>query len=374
MHPLVRLPVLATETTETIYAYRPVGDTDHDLVHHQAGPPIGDRIVVGGRILDTSGHPVTGNLVEIWQANSAGRYVDSADQYGAPVDPNFTGAGRCLTDRNGSYRFLTIMPEDRSDAWHPPHIHFSVMGKALTQRLITRMYFPENPLLNEDPVVQAVPEPQRSRLVARLDQSIGVNGWARKYRFDVVLPEVPYVDGADDAPEPDRGQTPTQTIGEFFAAALLRPELQSSTHEGDLTAIELAGAVYDGAGQPVPHAMIETWQPDPEGTRNGHFTRTGTGSTGRYWLRTARPGRIPGSTSAPHLGLSLFTAGFNDRLATRVYLSDDPYDNITDPVLAALSADRRYTLLAHPEPSGPILRYHFDIRLQGSAETVFFRV
>ena len=119
--------------------------------------------------------------------------------------------------------------------------------------------------------------------------------------------------------------------------------------------------------------MIETWQPDPNGIRTGYFTRTGTGSSGHYRLRTARPRRAPDSAGAPHLGLSLFAPGLNDRLATRAYLADDPYNNTTDPVLAALPADRRQTLLAHPEPGGPITRYRFDIRLQGSAETVFFR-
>jgi protocatechuate 3,4-dioxygenase beta subunit len=380
MHSLVRLPVLASEATGPISGYGPIGDSDHDLIHQHAGTPIGERIVVSGRLLDSSGRPVTKNLVEIWQANSAGRYTDFADHYDAPPDPNFTGTGRCLTDADGWYRFITIMPgshiwEDRCDAWRPPHIHFSVMGGAFSQRLVTQMYFPGDPLLREDPVVQAVPEPQRLRLVSRLDHSIGENGWARGYRFDIVLPDVPYADhGPGDGPVLDTGRTPSQTIGPFFAHALLRPELQSSTHDSDLTAIELMGAVFDGAGRPVPHAMIETWEPDPEGTRNGHFARTGTGSSGHFGLRTARPGRTPGSSSAPHIGLSLFVSGLNDRVVTRVYLADDPYDNITDPVLTALPVDRRSTLLAQPEPSGPITRYRFDITLQGNDETVFFLV
>jgi protocatechuate 3,4-dioxygenase beta subunit len=382
MHSLVRLPILATETTGPVSGCGPIGDSDHDLIQQHAGIPIGERIVVSGRLLDNSGHPITQTLVEIWQANSAGRYTDLTDHYDAPLDPNFTGTGRCLTDAEGWYRFTTIMPgsrpwEDRCDAWRPPHIHFSVTGGAFNQRLITQMYFPGDPLLREDPVVQAVPEPQRSRLISRLDHAIGVNGWARGYRFDIVLPNAQCTRSAG---QPDNGsgptvyRTPPQTIGAFFAPALLRPELQSSTHDSDVTAIELTGAVYDGAGRPVPHAMIETWQPDPENAGNGHFIRTGTGSSGHYRLRTARPGRIPGSSSAPNIELSLFAAGLNDRVVTRAYLADDPSGNATDPLLAGLLAGRRYTLLAHPEPSGPIARYRFDISLQGNGETVFFLI
>ena len=382
MNSLVRLPVRATETTGPVSGYGPIGDSDHDLIHQHAGTPIGERIVVSGRLLANSGLPITQTLVEIWQANSAGRYTDLADHYDAPLDPNFTGTGRCLTDADGWYRFTTIMPgshpwEDRCDAWRPPHIHFSVMGAAFNQRLITQMYFPGDPLLREDPVVQAVPEPQRPHLISRLDHAIGENGWARGYRFDIVLPDAQFT-RSDSHSENGSGlkayRTPSQTIGPFFAPALLRPEWRSSTRDSDLTAIELTGTVYDGARRPVPHAMIETWQPDPEGNGNGHFTRTGTGTGGHYRLRTAPPRRTPGSSSAPHIGLSLFASGLNDRVVTRAYLADDPYGITTDPVLAALPTARRHTLLAHLESSSPITRYRFDISLQGNDETVFFLI
>jgi protocatechuate 3,4-dioxygenase beta subunit len=373
MHALVRLPVLATEPTGPITGYRPTSNSDHVLIHQHPGMPIGERIVVSGRLLDNTARPITRNLVEIWQANSAGRYTAHTDDYDAPLDPNFTGTGRCLTDTDGWYRFTTIMPgshpwTDRCDAWRPPHIHFSVMGTTFDQRLITQMYFPGDPLLREDPIAQAVPEPQRSLLVSRLDHAIGENGWARGYRFDIVLPDGPHASsdgGPDGRPAPDTWQTPPQTIGPFFSPALLRPEWHDCTHDSDLTAIELTGTVYDGARNPVPHAMIEIWQPDAEGTSNGHFTRTGTGSSGRYRLRTARPRRIPGSISAPHIAVSLFAAGINDRVVTRAYLTGDASGNTTDPVLASLPADRRRTLLAHPEPDSPSTRYRFDITLQG---------
>lgn len=162
-------------------------------------------------------------------------------------------------------------------------------------------------------------------------------------------------------------------IGPFFAPPLLRPHWHNSTPGNDPTAIELTGTIYDGARKPVPHAMIETWQPDPAATSNGHFTRTSTGSSGHYRLRTTRPRRTPTSAdAAPRIALSLFTSGLNDRVSTRVYLADDPSGNATDPVLAALPADRRHTLRAHSEPSGPTTRYRFDITLQGNDETVFF--
>ncbi|GAA3056110.1 hypothetical protein GCM10010464_21120 [Pseudonocardia yunnanensis] len=382
MHALVRLPDCATETTGPITGFGPTSDSEHVLIHQHAGTPIGERIVVSGRVLDTSGRPITRNLVEIWQANSAGRYAAPADHYDGPLDPNFTGTGRCLTDTDGWYRFTTIMPgshrsDHRCDAWRPPHIHFSVMGTTFNQRLITQMYFPGDPLLREDPIVQAAPEPQRSHLISRLDHAIGENGWARGYRFDIVLPDVPHPLPAHrphTAPVSDTWQTPPQTIGPFFAPALLRSHWHNAAHDNDPIAIELTGTVYDGAGKPVPHTLIETWQPDPRGNSNGQFTRTSTGSTGHYRLRTARPRTNAATDAAPHIALSLFTSGLNDRVITRVYLADDPSGNATDPVLAALPADRRRTLLAHPERTDLTTRYRFDIALQGNEETVFFRV
>jgi protocatechuate 3,4-dioxygenase beta subunit len=383
MHALIRLPDALTETTGPITGFGPISDSEHVLTHQYAGTPIGERIVVSGRVLDTSGRPIAGNLVEIWQANSAGRYAAPADHYDAPLDPNFTGTGRCLTDTNGWYRFTTIMPgshrsDHRCDAWRPPHIHFSIMGATFDQRLITQMYFPGDPLLREDSIVQAVPEPQRSHLFSRLDHAVGESGWARGYRFDIVLPATrrPFSEhGPHPGAAPDTWRTPPQTIGPFFAPALLRPHWHNSVADSDPTAIELTGTVYDGARKPVPHAMIETWQPDPAAPSKGHFTRTSTGSSGHYRLLTARPRRTPTSAdAAPHIALSLFASGLNDRVITRVYLADDPSGNAADPVLAALPTDRRRTLLAHPEGSGPTARYRFDITLQGDEETVFFLV
>jgi protocatechuate 3,4-dioxygenase beta subunit len=164
-----------------------------DLTRHHAGEPIGQRSIVHGRVADAAGRPLAGVLVEIWQANSAGRYAHEADQHPAPLDPNFTGAGFCITDRQGEYRFVTIKPgpypwRNHANAWRPAHIHFSVFGRAFSQRLITQMYFPDDPLLLHDPIFNSIAEAKaRERLIARLDLSQTVPEWAIGYRFDVVL-------------------------------------------------------------------------------------------------------------------------------------------------------------------------------------------
>jgi protocatechuate 3,4-dioxygenase beta subunit len=149
--------------------------------------------VVTGRLLDGDGRPVPGTLVEVWQANAAGRYRHEVDRHPAPLDPNFSGAGRCLTDASGSYRFVTVKPgaypwRNHDNAWRPAHIHFSVFGRSFTQRLVTQMYFPGDPLLAHDPIYHSVPDPAaRDRLVARFDLAATQPEWALGYRFDVVV-------------------------------------------------------------------------------------------------------------------------------------------------------------------------------------------
>ena len=151
------------------------------------------RIVVSGRVLDENGRPLPGLLIEIWQANAAGRYNHRVDQHDAPIDPNFTGAGRVLTDAQGHYRFLTIKPgeypwRNHHNAWRPAHIHFSLFGQGLVQRLITQMYFPGDPLLDYDPMFTCVAdEKARNRLVSVFDWETTMPEYALGYRFDVVL-------------------------------------------------------------------------------------------------------------------------------------------------------------------------------------------
>ncbi|BBY32347.1 protocatechuate 3,4-dioxygenase subunit beta [Mycolicibacter minnesotensis] len=170
-----------------------VGDLDADLTLQHAGCPIGERTVVTGRIVDGQGRPVRRQLVEIWQANASGRYIHQGDQHPAPLDPNFTGAGRCLTDDEGFYRFTTIKPgpypwRNHHNAWRPAHIHFSLFGNDFTQRMITQMYFPGDPLCDLDPIYRSVADRRaRERLVAVYDHDTTTHEWATGYRWDIVL-------------------------------------------------------------------------------------------------------------------------------------------------------------------------------------------
>jgi len=189
---LVPLAHRLTEVTGPLLGEGLVTGTDHDLTVQHAGEPLGERIVVGGRVLDGAGRPVAGTLVEVWQANAAGRYRHDGDRHRAPLDPNFSGAGRCLTDLEGRYRFVTVRPgaypwQNHANAWRPAHIHFSVFGRAFVQRLITQMYFPGDPLFAFDPILGSVPEAARERLVSRLDPEVTVPEWALGYRWDIVL-------------------------------------------------------------------------------------------------------------------------------------------------------------------------------------------
>lgn len=157
------------------------------------GDPIGERIVVEGHVTDEAGRPVPGALLEIWQANAAGRYVHREEKHPAPLDPNFLGAGRCLTGADGSYRFITIKPGsypwgNHRNAWRPAHIHFSVFGAGLAQRLVTQMYFPGDPTLPYDPIFNATTDPLvRNRLVARFSIEDTVPNWAHCFKFDICL-------------------------------------------------------------------------------------------------------------------------------------------------------------------------------------------
>ena len=166
---------------------------DADLTRHHEGQPLGERIVVSGRVVDSDGHPVRHTLVEVWQANAAGRYVDPMDDHPAPLDPNFTGAGRCLTDGEGRYRFVTVKPgaypwRNHKNAWRPAHIHFSVFGPSLASRLVTQMYFPGDPLMALDPILQSIPDERgRNLLVATFDLATTEPEWALGYRWDITL-------------------------------------------------------------------------------------------------------------------------------------------------------------------------------------------
>ena len=193
LRPLVIVPETLSELTGPAFGDSRVGELDHDLTRQHDGEPLGERIIVSGRVTDREGRPVRSALIEIWQANAAGRYVHEGDRHPAPLDPNFTGAGRCLTDADGAYRFVTLKPgaypwRNHENAWRPAHIHLSLFGRAFTNRLVTQMYFPGDPLFSQDPIFQSVRDPRaRERLVCSFDPDSTVPEWALGYRFDVVL-------------------------------------------------------------------------------------------------------------------------------------------------------------------------------------------
>jgi protocatechuate 3,4-dioxygenase beta subunit len=189
----VPLPQGLTEVTGPLLGEGRWGEWDHDLTRQHAGEPVGERIVVSGRVTDGDGRPVPHTLVEIWQANAAGRYVHAGDRHPAPLDPNFTGVGRCLTDAEGNYRFVTVRPgaypwRNHHNAWRPAHIHFSLFGRAFAQRVVTQMYFPNDPLFDQDPIFNAVRDPRaRERLVSAFDLATTEPEWALSFKWDIVL-------------------------------------------------------------------------------------------------------------------------------------------------------------------------------------------
>jgi len=191
--PLATLPEELHDAAGPVFGGGDVDPLDADLTRRHDGEPLGERIVVSGRVLDEDGRPVRGALVEIWQANAAGRYRHEVDRHPAPLDPNFSGAGRCLTGADGGYRFTTVKPgaypwQNHPNAWRPAHIHFSVFGRLFTQRLVTQMYFPGDPLFPYDPILNAVRDPRaRALLVAGFDPGTTEPEWALGFRWDIVL-------------------------------------------------------------------------------------------------------------------------------------------------------------------------------------------
>jgi protocatechuate 3,4-dioxygenase beta subunit len=191
--PLVTLPEELHSLDGPVFGEDMLNPLDNDLTRQHDGEPLGERIVVHGRVVDEDGRAVRGALVEVWQANAAGRYKHEVDQHPAPLDPNFSGAGRCLTDDDGRYRFVTVKPGsypwgNHDNAWRPAHIHFSVFGRLFMQRLVTQMYFPGDPLFAYDPIFNSVRDPRsRALLVSRFDLAQTQPAWALAYEWNIVL-------------------------------------------------------------------------------------------------------------------------------------------------------------------------------------------
>jgi protocatechuate 3,4-dioxygenase, beta subunit len=192
---LVDVPLTLSELTGPGPAISAVTPEDADLTRNAGtgGEAIGQRIIVTGRVLDEQGAPVPHTLVEVWQANAAGRYVHRRDDWPGPLDPNFLGIGRCKTDAEGTYRFLTVRPgaypwKNHPNAWRPAHIHFSLFGGSWRSRLVTQMYFSDDPLFDQDPIFNSIPSADaRLRLIARYDHTVTEPEWALGWRWDIVL-------------------------------------------------------------------------------------------------------------------------------------------------------------------------------------------
>ena len=182
-----------TENHGAVFGEDRIRPNDDDLTRQHQGDPLGEKIVVSGRLLGSDGRPIRNQLVEIWQANASGRYAHSLDDHPAPLDPNFTGGGRTLTDNEGRYRFVTIKPAaypwgNHPNAWRPAHIHFSLFGTAFTQRLITQMYFPGDPLIDDDPIANSIRDKRvLARLISAFDWDLTIPGTALGYRWDIIL-------------------------------------------------------------------------------------------------------------------------------------------------------------------------------------------
>lgn len=202
---LVRADPEEIERTSPAFGHWEVDALESNLTIQHSGEPLGERITVTGRVLDGDGRPVRQQLVEVWQANAGGRYVHKRDQHPAPLDPNFTGVGRCVTDQNGEYFFTTIKPgpypwRNHRNAWRPAHIHFSLFGSAFTQRLVTQMYFPGDPLFALDPIYQSIVDPAgRESLIGAYDHDLSVPEVSMGYRWDIVLtgPKATWLEAED---------------------------------------------------------------------------------------------------------------------------------------------------------------------------------
>jgi protocatechuate 3,4-dioxygenase, beta subunit len=373
--PLVTVPdELLRQSPGPAFGRIPYADTDRDLNNQHPGQPIGQRIFLSGRVLDRAGQPVPGTLIEIWQVNGAGRYADPVDPAFFPLDPNFTGAGRCITAADGSFEFLTLRPAaypgDRGGLYRPSHVHVSVFGKYLASRLITQCYFEDDPLLQRDPIFQAIPSQNAmQRLVAHFaGERTEWNGQdsALAYQWDIVL-RGGTGRPASSVPASSDGQqttSPSQTIGPLYGFALMFPDSELAADPDQPGSFRISGRVSDGSGPlAFPDGMLELWVGD-------QFARTRTDPDGRFTAVLAKPdpAALPGG-QAPHVNVAVFARGLLKQALTRLYFPDEPAANAADPVLSAVPEQRRQRLVARPDDEGGLT---FDIHLQGDEESVFF--
>ena len=192
--PFFAPPRTLSELTGPVFSQNDVQPDESDLAHLPDGrQATGQLMILAGRVLDEAGRPIPDTLIEIWQTNAAGKYNHPDDRFDAPLDPGFSGCGRCVTDAEGRYRFVTIKPgaypvQGSGNWWRPPHIHFSLFGPTYLTRLVSQLYFPGEPLNAIDPILASLADPAaRDRLVARYDPAAGIDERALGYRFDITL-------------------------------------------------------------------------------------------------------------------------------------------------------------------------------------------
>jgi protocatechuate 3,4-dioxygenase beta subunit len=369
LQPLVVVPdALLRRTQGPDFSRIPYSGSDSDLNHQHAGAPIGQRIILFGRVLDSAGNPVPNTLIETWQVNGAGRYDDPADPAFFPLDPNFTGAGRAITGEDGSFEFLTLRPAaypgQRGGLYRPSHIHVSVFGQYLASRLITQCYFEDDPLLKRDPIFQSVETgPAMRRMTAQfVGERTEPNNEdsALAYRWDIVLRGG--TDSSLIASDAEAETTsPSQTIGPLYGFALMWPGSELAADPADPGSIRIRGHVYDGSGAVLakPECMLELWAGD-------QFARTRTDPDGGFSAVLAKPAAAAGQ--APYVNVTLFARGLLKQAQTRLYFPDEAAANAADPVLGAVPAERRPRLIARQEGDELV----FDVHLQGDHESVFF--
>jgi protocatechuate 3,4-dioxygenase beta subunit len=374
---LIELPsAWLRDTPGPSYARIPVQGNDSDLRNQCSGKPIGQHIVIYGRVVDRFGRPVPNALVELWQTNASGRYTDRADGDHLPLDPNFVGVGHFTTNDKGEYRFYTIKPPPypagRGGPFRPAHIHISVFGPDLASRLITQIYFPDDQLVMTDWITTAVSnrDAAKSMIAAFRGAELDSNGLDTllAYEWNIILRGELHGAPDTDIPVADVGvQTPSQTIGPMYGFALMFDGSESACDPYDAEAVTITGQLFDGQGNPIPYpiALLEFWEGD-------QFLRTRTDSTGSFSLTARKPKgqQLPdGTPLAPHLNVTIFGRGLLKQAQTRMYFSDEAVPNAADVILTNVPEHRRARLVATASGEGA---FNFDIYLQGEKETPFF--
>ncbi len=404
--PFLRRPLTRSERTGPIGLDRRLALGPEDMARPVADGPlaIGQHVSFEGQVLDEDGAPVPGAVLELWQANGAGKYIHEYDQNDAPVDPNFVGAMRLVTDHQGGFTFRTIKPGAYPVAsstweWRAPHIHVSVFGGSWMNRLITQIFFPGEWLLAQDLLLNSIPSPEaRERLIARaLPTVVRPSGNLLAFAHQLVLRgrrATPTIVDHDDLEATAAKPFASMTTGPFFPPQFMEDGLRDLTVcEGRVAAgqrIRLTGRVLDERLDPAVNAIVEIWQADAAGILNhpadprwqgadpgfAGWGRANTDLEGRYTFSTVMPGAYDegGGPRLPHVNVMILASGIMRPLVTTVFFGD-PAAAGRDPVLGAVPEARRPLVLAVRDASldgDGVPAYRFDIVLRGPNETPFF--